>query len=123
IIELAPEVELEVVALHVYDLDSLPAFTDQPQHEQPAWTLEFLQRYCPSGYRDVRLETRVGRSGELVPLVADEQSCDLIALGWSQELAPGRAVVVRETLERSRRPIFLVPVRAPAEVLATAVDP
>jgi hypothetical protein len=65
----------------------------------------------------------VGRSGELVPLVADEHDCDLIALGWSQELAPGRAVVVRETLQRSRRPVFLVPVRAPAEVVATAVDP
>jgi nucleotide-binding universal stress UspA family protein len=28
IIELAPDAELEVLALHVYDLDSLPAFTD-----------------------------------------------------------------------------------------------
>jgi len=116
IVELAPAAEIEMLALHVYDLDSLPAFTDQPQHEQRAWALEFLQRYCPWGFRDVRLETRVGRSEELVPRVAEEEDCDLIALGWSQELASGRAPVVRETLERSRLPVLLFPVRVSDEV-------
>jgi nucleotide-binding universal stress UspA family protein len=119
IVELAPDAEIDVLALHVYDQDSLPAFTDQPQHEQAAWTLEFLQRYCPWGYGHVELETRVGRSGELIPLVAEERGCDLIALGWSQELAPGRALVIRETLERSPLPVFLFPVRVPAEVVGT----
>jgi len=59
----------------------------------------------------VRLETRVGRTDELVPLVAAECDCDLIALGWSRELGPGRARVVRSTLERSRVPVALIPVR------------
>ena len=62
------------------------------------------------GLGTVRLETRVGRIDELVPLVAEECDCDLIALGWSQELSPGRAPVVRGTLERSHRPVLLVPV-------------
>lgn len=111
ILELAREATVEAVALHVYDEDSLPPFTDQPQHEQAAWAQEFLARYCPAGLGSVRLETRVGRSDELVPLVADECGCDLVALGWSQELAAGRAPVVRGTLERSRLPVLLVPVR------------
>ena len=64
----------------------------------PAWTREFIHRYCPWGIGDVQLETRVGRIGELIPVVAEQCGCDLIALGWSQELASARASVVRETL-------------------------
>ena len=122
IVELSPEATIEAVALHVYDDDSLPRFTDQPQHEQAAWAQEFLARYCPAGLADVRLETRVGRSDEFVPLVAAECGCDLVALGWSQELAPGRAPVVRGTLERSHLPVLLVPVRlrVPTEPPAAA---
>jgi nucleotide-binding universal stress UspA family protein len=112
ILELAPSAEVDVVALHVHDQSSLPSFTDQPQHEQPAWASEFLHRFCPWGLGSVRLETRVGRSSEIVPAAAEECDCDLIALGWSRELSPGRAPVVRSTLERSRRPVLLFPVRA-----------
>lgn len=43
---------------------------------------------------------------------------DLIALGWSQELAGGGAAVVREALERSRVPVLLVPVGAPIAMAA-----
>jgi nucleotide-binding universal stress UspA family protein len=117
IFELAGDAQLDVVALHVHDQDSIPAFTDQPQHERPAWTREFLHRYLPAGLGKVELETRVGRTGELIPEIAEEHDCDLIALGWSQELAPGRAPVVRETLTRTRRPVLLVPVQ-----LAAAAD-
>jgi nucleotide-binding universal stress UspA family protein len=110
IVQLAEGTELDVVVLHVHEENSLPAFTDQPQHEQPAWAREFLRRYCPWGIGAVRLEVRVGRSEELIPLVAEEMDADLIALGWAQQLAPGRALVVRATLERSRTPVMLVPV-------------
>ena len=41
--------------------------------------------------------------------MADELGCDLIALGWTQELAPGRAEVVRAALERSPLPVMLIP--------------
>lgn len=116
IFALAAGAEIDVLALHIHDQDSIPAFTDQPQHEQRAWAREFLLRYCPWGLGAVRLETRVGRSGELIPLVAEECDCDLIALGWSQELSRGRAAIVRETLERSRRPMLLVPVQRTADL-------
>lgn len=118
ILELAPEATIDVVALHVLEEDAIPSFTDQPQHEHAAWAHEFLARYCPRGLGSVRLETRVGRSDHLVPLVAEECGCDLVALGWARELAPGRAPVVRATLERSRLPVMLVPVElVPGEEL------
>jgi len=114
--DLAAEARIDVVALHIHDQGSIPAFTDQPQHEMAAWTREFIERYCPWGIEAVQLETRVGRVGELVPLVAEQCGCDLIALGWSHQLAPGRAPVVRETLERSHLPVLLVPVEVPSDL-------
>ena len=114
--EPAREAGIDVLALHIHDEESIPAFTDQPQHEQPAWADEFVRRYCPWGIDAVRLETRVGRIGELIPLVAAESGCDLIALGWSRELSSARAPVVRETLERVPLPVLLVPVSAQGEV-------
>ena len=35
--EPAREAGIDVLALHIHDEESIPAFTDQPQHEQPAW--------------------------------------------------------------------------------------
>jgi nucleotide-binding universal stress UspA family protein len=115
IIELEPATHLEAVALHVYDEQTIPPFTDRPEHEHAAWEAEFLRRYCPRGLDLTRLETRVGRTAELVAQVADECACDLIALGWSQALGSERAFVVRGTLERSRVPVLLVPVVTSAE--------
>jgi nucleotide-binding universal stress UspA family protein len=115
IFELARDAEIDVLVLHVHDESSIPAFTDRPQYELPAWAREFLRRYCPWGLGTVRMETRVGRAGELVPLVTEECDCDVIALGWSHELSPGRAPVVQETLSRSHRPVLLVPVQVGAE--------
>ena len=114
--EPAREAGIDVVALHIHDEESIPAFTDQPQHEHPAWAAEFVRRYCPWGIEEVRLETRVGRIAELIPLVAAERGCDLIVLGWSQELSSGRAPVVRETLARSQLPVLLVPVQLAADL-------
>jgi hypothetical protein len=116
IVELAQGAELEVVVLHVHDEETLPAFTDQPQHEQPAWAREFLRRYCPWGISDLRLEVRVGRVEDLVVAVAEQTDVDVVALGWAQQLAEGRAPVVRAALARAHVPVLLVPVRAAPEV-------
>ena len=110
IIELARTAELDVVALHVLDEDAIPLFTDQPQHEQSARDEEFLRRYCPWGIGRVRVEMRVGRSEDIIPRRAEELEADILVLGWSQELRPGRAPVVRAALERCTCPVMLVPV-------------
>jgi nucleotide-binding universal stress UspA family protein len=112
----AREAGIDVLALHIHDEESIPAFSDQPQHEQAAWSAEFVRRYCPWGIEEVRLETRVGRIGELIPLVAAESSCDLIALGWSQELAANRTPILAETLARANTPVLLVPVQLTADL-------
>jgi nucleotide-binding universal stress UspA family protein len=119
LIELGCDTEIDLVVLHVLETGAIPAFTDQPQHEQPAWAREFLARYCPWGVSDVTLETRVGRAQELIPLVARERDCDLIALGWSQNLAGGRAAVVRATLAATSTPVLLVPVHSPERTKRT----
>jgi nucleotide-binding universal stress UspA family protein len=110
IVALGQAADVEVVVLHVRDEASLPLFNDQPHHELVAWQREFLSRYCPWGIGSVRIETRVGRSEELVPLVAEQTQADLIALGWGQSLAEGRAPVVRAVLARGKTPVMLVPV-------------
>jgi nucleotide-binding universal stress UspA family protein len=97
IVELGRNANIEVVALHVDEDGSAP---DDD---------EFLRRFCPWGIGFVTLERRSGRREDLIPAVADELGCDVIALGWSQELAPGRAEVVRATLERSPLPVMLIP--------------
>jgi hypothetical protein len=116
VVDLACSANLDVVALHVHDEADLPAFSDQPQHEADAWAREFLARWCPQGLDRAEFEVRVGRAEELVPLVAEQVEADLIALGWAQELAEGRAPVVRAALTRARVPVMLLPalVREPA---------
>lgn len=112
--ELSGGAHLDVVVLHVHE--EIPSFSDQPQHESEAWAEEFLARYLPTGIDTVRLERRIGRREELVPLVAEETRADLIALGWTQQLEEGRAPVVQAALEHSPVPVLLVPVHVAAEV-------
>ena len=108
-----PEAErVEIVILHVLEENMLPAFSDQPQHEWEAFGREFLARFSPWPIERVRLETRVGRPEHYILAVARETKCDLIALAWEQELAPGRARIVRDTLRHGTIPIVLVPVKA-----------
>jgi len=105
---LASRQELELVVLHVHDQASIPLFSDQRHHEVESWAQEFLRRHCPYPER-VQLEVRIGIAGENVVSVAEEVSADMIALGWSQDLSPGHAAVVREVLQRSGVPVLLVP--------------
>jgi nucleotide-binding universal stress UspA family protein len=118
-IELARDAGLEIVLLHVFEASSLPSFTDQPQHETATWAAEFLARYFPCPPEDVRLEMRVGEPEEQVIAVAREIDADVIALGWAQEFAAGRAPIVRAALEEARLPVFLIPVVA----VEDAADP
>jgi nucleotide-binding universal stress UspA family protein len=111
LIELADDANVEVVVLHVHDAATLPPFTDQPQHEAHAWREEFVARYCPWGIGKVSMQVCVGRREEEILRAAADTKADLVALGWTQELAAGRAPVVRELLERGRIPVLLVPVR------------
>jgi len=102
--------DIEVIVLHVDAEDSLPAFTDQPQHETETWAREFVARYVPLPQNAVRLELRVGEPSEEVLTVARESQADMIALSWAQDLSAQRARVVRRVLERSSVPVMLLTV-------------
>jgi nucleotide-binding universal stress UspA family protein len=108
-IELARASGIEVIVLHVRAEKDLHAFSDQLHHEGPAWVEEFLARFCPVPAQEVEVELRVGVPEEEVGSVAAEIEADLIALGWSQQLAPGRAAVVRAMLSSSVVPVLLIP--------------
>jgi nucleotide-binding universal stress UspA family protein len=101
VVELAAGVEVDVIALHV-----------DGANEDEGWTRGILARYCPWGIGDVRLERRAGNPEEVVPLLAEESSPDVVVLGWARRLSDDRGRVVRAVLERSI-PVMLIPVSAP----------
>jgi nucleotide-binding universal stress UspA family protein len=120
-IELAGSSGVDIVLVHVFGPKSVPMFTDQPQHETEAWTREFVARYCPFPPRSARLQLRRGAIDREICALAREADADVVALGWSQDLAAGRAEVVRAVLETANLPVLLIPVRHAAE--ETASDP
>jgi nucleotide-binding universal stress UspA family protein len=107
---LAHRRDLEILVLHVDAPDQVPPFQDQPHHAIPAWEREFAARFVSIQHARVEIVQRVGAAAELVVSVAGDTESDLIALGWSQDLSPGRAGVVREALAHSAIPVLLVPI-------------
>lgn len=102
------EAGVDLMALHVFDAASVPAFWDQPAYAEENFATEFAARWCTEP--DVEVRLRRGPAGDAVVEVAEAEEADVIALGWSRNLAPGRALVVRSVLERARIPVLLVPV-------------
>jgi len=100
----------ELVVLHVFDAQTVPKFWDQHAHAGQAWGQEFLARYC--ALPGARLELRSGAAAEHVVEVAGTEQADMITLAWSQQLEPGRALVVRRAVLDAGVPVMLVPVAA-----------
>lgn len=110
-IRLTRRAEIELLVLHVYDEDSLPLFTDQPQHELASFGDEFLARSCGACPADeLTFELRVGDPAEHCLRLTAGREADLVALAWSRDLAGGRAAVVRTLLARAQVPVLLVPI-------------
>jgi nucleotide-binding universal stress UspA family protein len=109
-VELARAARVEVVALHVHPYHALPMFTDQPQHELPAWSDEFLRRYWPGSTPLPRLLHRVGVPADEIARAMDETDADMLVLAWSRDLSPGRARIVARALRESR-PVLLLPIQ------------
>ena len=101
--------DLEILVLHVHPMDAVPAFQDQPHHAIPAWEHEFAARFVSIPDTRVEIIERVGSAADRVAGVAHDTRADLIMLGWDQDLAPGHADVVRDTLAHSDVPVLLVP--------------
>lgn len=89
-----------------------PRYIDQPQHEWPAFSMEFIQRFVGSvGHRlpgvPVRFFLGMGRPAAEILRYASELRPDLIALVWREEGAePGP--VIGEVLKLARQPVLVV---------------
>ena len=89
---------------------SPPAYLDQPQHEWPAWTAEFLQRLCsicPVEDLHVRLLVRAGDPAKETLQVAGELSADLIFLAWKGHWAPARAKTFKAVVRDAPCPLMV----------------
>jgi nucleotide-binding universal stress UspA family protein len=127
-LDLARHCEAEVYFLYVATLAgqsaepgtlTVPRYLDQPQHEWPNWTNEFLGRFgtalggSPSP-TPARLFLRRGEPSAEILRFAGERECDLIVLGWRGHSDPARARVVRTVLREAGCPVLLLRSPAPA---------
>jgi nucleotide-binding universal stress UspA family protein len=110
-IKLAQRRGLELLILHVHSPATVPPFSNHEPHEIRAWEREFLLRHISTPHDRVTLLHQLGVPADDVVAVAHETSADMIVLAWSQDLSPGRAGVVSETLAHSSVPVLLLPVR------------
>ncbi|MCC6554164.1 MAG: universal stress protein [Polyangiaceae bacterium] len=90
-----------------------PQYVDQPQHEWPAFSAEFIQRFVGSvGHRlpgvPVRFFLGSGRPAAEILRYAGELGPDLIALVWRDEGAAEPGPVLREVMRSARQPILVV---------------
>jgi len=111
VIRIAHDTRLELIFLHVDDERSIPSFEDHPHYDAETWADEFVARWLPGARHEAVMVLRVGAPEEEIMTYAREAGADMIAMGWSQDLSPGRAMVVRVALERSTVPVALMPVR------------
>jgi nucleotide-binding universal stress UspA family protein len=89
---------------------AFPRYVDQPQHEWPAWTQEFLKRLrAVGGARnaiDIRLAVAQGEAGAAI--VDFARQSDLIVLGWRGALEPDRARTMRRVIRDTTCPVIVL---------------
>ncbi len=96
----------EVIALHVFQPDTVPRFLDRPE-DINVWREEFLATHCAE--LGIRLATRPGPTADSLLDVAAGEDVDIIAMGWGQDFSPHHAAVVRKVLTTADRPVALIP--------------
>jgi nucleotide-binding universal stress UspA family protein len=119
VVDLLRSTAVEVVTMHVFDPESLPALVSSPEDRRTIAD-EFDAIHC--GGRSDSIELRVGVPESHIPDVAEQLGADAIVLAWEQSLAPGHAAVVRRLLDADVR-LILVGVaehRGPSERTARA---
>jgi nucleotide-binding universal stress UspA family protein len=119
--ELAALAAAKLVVLHVATPDTerpsepgtllSPRYVDQPQHEWPSWTEEFLARLRAIGGVadgvDVRLALAQGEAGAAILDFAQHNDIDLIVLGWRGALESDRARTMRRVIHEAICPVIV----------------
>jgi nucleotide-binding universal stress UspA family protein len=119
--ELARRAEAELVVLHVAGAGArapaergslaVPRYMDQPQHEWPAWTGEFVERLgsvVPLESLKVRMSLAHGDPGDEVLRNATEHASDLIVLAWRGVWEGEHAATVKTVLHHAACPVMIV---------------
>ena len=106
-IERTPPRPVEVGAM------TMPQYIDQPQHEWPAFSQEFIERFllsighCPRGV-PTRFFLRVGDPGGEILRAANDLDTDLIALAWHGGCEGEHGVVFRRVLRDAGLPVLVL---------------
>jgi nucleotide-binding universal stress UspA family protein len=90
-----------------------PFYEDQPQHEWPAWTREFLERAClpPSDPLRMSLSLASGDPASEIVRRAKDQAVDLVVLAWRGSLEPGRASILKAVIRDAPCPVLVMRTR------------
>lgn len=105
------EAGVDLIALHVFDIDTVPHFWDDLAHSGPSFVSEFKSLWWQAPSSPVGILLRRGDPATVIVDVARREQVDLIVLGWSQDLGAGHAKVVRAAMSDTHIPVLLVPVR------------
>ncbi|HET9181586.1 MAG TPA: universal stress protein [Candidatus Angelobacter sp.] len=124
--EISMMADAEVTALHVAARQAArpeqpgsltaPRYIDQPQHEWPAWTQEFVDRMltmgAPASAVRFKLVVAGGRPGSEIAQLAREKKANLIVMAWDGEWQSARHVATRVVIRSCGCPVLLVRSRA-----------
>ncbi len=90
----------------------LRRYTDQPEHEWPAWTNEFVERMRALRHELAKVKLRLlvaaGEPGAEIVRIAREHSSDLVILAWRGMWEAERACVVKAVVQRCPSPVLIV---------------
>lgn len=91
----------------------MPHYIDQPQHEWPAWSREFLERMealCRGlGKVHFHLYLARGEPGAEIVRTVREHDIDLVVLAWHGKLDPEHARVLKTVIRDAPCPILILP--------------
>jgi len=119
--EIARRAGAELTVLHVaapgarlpaeHGCLTAPRYTDQPQHEWPAWAGEFVERLgsvAPLESLRVKMALELGVPGDEVVRYAAEHASDLIVLVWRHDWDEDRALTTKTILRRAGCPVMVI---------------
>lgn len=92
---------------------TVPMYMDQPQHEWPVWTEEFVDRvrslaHLPEGF-EPRFFLGQGEPGAEIVRLAEQQGADMIVLAWHESLEPERAATIKAVIRDAPCPVLILP--------------
>ena len=118
--ELAERGRAELLVAHVTDIKAAPAepgslttprYVDQPQHEWPAWTSEFVKRLaciCPLGHLHVRIFLAHGDPAAEILRLSEETIHGPHRPRLERRWEAPRAATLKDILREAHCPIMVV---------------